>query len=126
MQNFVKILDRNKRAQLRRQVRLKKDETNQLEWHLLQNTEHIYTELLERLDGVCPAHVSRQTSEARVDFLGPASPLYPVDFFARFYEMSRQELIIKVFAHQITDKGKARKIIRARYRIRLQIIRQSA
>lgn len=127
MQNFVRILEKSNAAQLREVYKLKSEQYQaKAEWPLLTHTEQISSKLVDRLKRILPDNVKLTTSEARVEFLAPASSHLKLQLYARFYEMSRHEFIIKVFGHQETPKGKSRKVVRARYRMRLATMRQSA
>lgn len=127
MQNFVRILEKSNAAQLREVFKLKDEENKyNAEWPLLIHTEHITGRLADRLKRILPPNVQLTTSEAKVEFLTPAQCHLKLQLYARFYEMSRHEFIIKVFGHQETARGKSRKVVRARYRMRLHTVRQSA
>ncbi len=120
MKDYVRILKTTRRASLEHIITLKPGEGELNEWKVLKLIEETASQMRSRLKGITEPEISEQITKIKLDLLGTAEKGARVFLKAQFFPSGKNEILLKVFAHQVNGKGKASRLARASYYLVLE------
>lgn len=117
MKNYLKILETSKKDTVHKNVALRKGEKDLSQWNAIKLTEEAADTLLERLQRVLPPELELKISNVKLNLFEKAEGESTLMVKAQLYETEDKHILLKVFVHEQTLKGKTRKIARAIYEL---------
>lgn len=118
MKDYSRILEASKRNQLQRIVNLGADQKLN-EWNLLRMIEEMCETMRSRIDAVMEQHYLQKVSGVNLQFSEISGKGKRLMLKAQVFRISNQEMQLKVFAHELLADGKAVRVARAVYQIRV-------
>ena len=118
MKDYSRILEASKRNSLQRIINIGSDQKLN-EWNILRLLEEMSGRMRDNLDSVMDEPWKHHVSGVKLEmaeFKGKGRRLM---LKAQIYRVSNQELTLKVFAHELMADGKAVRVARAIYQIKV-------
>ena len=118
MRDYSRILEASKKSSLQRIINLGADQKLN-EWNTLRLLEDMSGKMRNRLDGVMENQWKHQVAGVNLDLSEVSGKARRLMLKAQIYRVSNQELTLKVFAHELLADGKAKRVARAIYKIKI-------
>ncbi len=119
MKNYAKTLQSNGSSVMEKLIPLRLGKENNLQWNALQMMENAATEMRGRLQTHLPENCTENVQQVQMQHFEEMKNPEKVFLKAQFYGMSADELLLKIFVHQIAPKGKTAKLARAVYHLKI-------
>ena len=118
MRDYSRILESSKKSSLQRIINLSAEQRLN-EWNTLLLLEDMSGKMRARLDAVLDNPWTHQVSGVSLELSELSGKGRRLMLKAQIYRMNNQELLLKVFAHELLIDGKAKRVARAVYQIKL-------
>lgn len=118
MRDYSRILEASKRSSLQKIINLGADQKLN-EWNILRLLEDMSVKMRSRLDAIMDNPWKHQVAGVNLELSEISGKGRRLMLKAQVYRVSNQELNLKVFAHELLADGKARRVARAVYNIRI-------
>ncbi len=119
MKNYLKILETSKKDRLHKSIPLRKGDSAITQWRAINLAEDMASSLLERLESVLSADMEIKINKVNLNLFDEPGLEGTAYVRAQLYENEHRKLLLKVFVHEESSKGKSKKIARAIYEVQL-------
>lgn len=120
MKDYAHILETSRRASIQKVVPLKSDKAGLSQWNALQLIEDTAAKLRSRLDAILPKELQETVTNVNLEIFNDPEKGLQLFIKGQFYGVTKKELLLKVFVHQINSKGKSIRVAKAVYQIALE------
>lgn len=118
MRDYSRILESSKKSSLQRIINLGADQKLN-EWNILRLLEDMSGKMRTRLEAVMDDQWKHQVAGVNLELSEVSGKARRLMLKAQIYRVSNQELTLKVFAHELLGDGKAKRVARAIYKIKI-------
>lgn len=118
MRDYSRILEASKRGSLQKIINLGADQKLN-EWNILRMLEDMSDKMRTRLNGIMDNPWKHEVAGVNLELSEISGKGRRLMLKAQVYRVSNQELNLKVFAHELLADGKARRVARAVYNIKI-------
>lgn len=119
MRDYVKILESNKKANFQKVVTVRGNGTNAMQWSALNLIEEASEKMKHRLQDILEAHLEIKIPSVKLDLFDEMGSEPRLMVKAQLYASNSKEMLLKVFVHELQDKGKTKKMAKAIYHLEL-------
>lgn len=119
MKNYLKILKTSKKDRLHKSVLLRKGDAAITQWKAINLAEEMAGTLLDKLGAVVSKDIEIKINKVNLHLFEQPGTEGKAYVKAQLYENEHRKLLLKVFVHEETTKGKSKKIARAIYEVQL-------
>jgi len=119
MRDYVKILESNKKANFQKVVTVRGTDEAAVQWNALNLIEDASEKMQARLVDMLESNIVLQVPSVKLDLFDEMGKEPRLMVKAQLYSNNSKKILLKVFVHEMLEKGKTRKLAKAIYHLDL-------
>lgn len=119
MRDYVKILESNKKANFQKVVTVRGTDEAAVQWNALNLIEDASEKMQARLVDMLESNLVLQVPSVKLDLFDEMGKEPRLMVKAQLYSNNSKKILLKVFVHEMLEKGKTRKLAKAIYHLDL-------
>lgn len=126
MKDLIKVLENSRKTTHQKVYNLSGRQVNMSEWKALNIIEEASMEMQGRLLAVMPSSHRHSVMNVKVDMYEKPGRGKKLLVKAQVFPWEKQDILLKVFVHELDERGRAIKLARAHYQISIRDKRKVA
>ena len=119
MRDYVKILESNKKANFQKVVTVRGKDEAALQWNALNLIEEASAKMKHRLEDILDSHLEVKIPGVKLDLFNEMGAEPRLMVKAQLYASNSKEILLKVFVHELQERGRTHKLAKAIYQLEL-------
>ena len=115
----MKILESNKKANFQKVVTVRGTDEAAVQWNALNLIEDASEKMQARLVDMLESNIVLQVPSVKLDLFDEMGKEPRLMVKAQLYSNNSKKILLKVFVHEMLEKGKTRKLAKAIYHLDL-------